>query len=80
MILRMIMEGYIDYAISSMLNVKNVRKIYLDALLKMIWKTTSDRISSVFSIAMLVVVFVFPFFVWALLWIKFKKLPDEETI
>jgi hypothetical protein len=26
MILRMIMEGYIDYAISSILNVKNVRK------------------------------------------------------
>jgi hypothetical protein len=46
----------------------------------MIWKTTSDRISSVFSIVMLVVVFIFPFFVWALLWIKFKNLPEEETI
>lgn len=33
MILRMIMEGYIDYAISSMLNVKNVRNICLNILL-----------------------------------------------
>lgn len=28
----------------------------------------------------LVVVFVFPFFVWALLWVKLKTLDQEETI
>jgi hypothetical protein len=69
MILRMILEGYIEYSISSILNVRD-----------MVWITNSDKLSSAFAIVILVVVLVFPFFVWALLWSKYSILGQEKAI
>lgn len=46
----------------------------------MVWITKSDKISSSFAIVTLVVVLVFPFFVWALLWSKYSILSQEKSI
>jgi hypothetical protein len=46
----------------------------------MAWKTYSDKISSSFAIITLVVVLVFPFFVWVLLWKKFTFLKQEISV
>lgn len=46
----------------------------------MVWKTNSDKISSAFAIVTLVVVLIFPFFVWALLWSKFSILNQEKAV
>ena len=46
----------------------------------MVWLTLSDKISSSFSIITLVVVVVFPFFIWVLLWEKFSTLKNESAV
>jgi hypothetical protein len=46
----------------------------------MVWITKSDKLSSAFAIVTLVVVLVFPIFVWALLWYKYSNLGQEKAI
>jgi hypothetical protein len=46
----------------------------------MVWITKSDKLSSAFAIVTLVVVLVFPIFVWGLLWYKYSNLGQEKAI
>lgn len=39
--------------------------------------TKSDKLSAAFSCVTLVVIFIFPFFVWVLLWRKFSVLNTD---
>jgi|LauGreDrversion4_2_1035121.scaffolds.fasta_scaffold60629_1 hypothetical protein len=57
MILRLILEGYLEFAINSVTNLQDMK-----------WNNTSDHIASIFAISTFIVVIVFPFFVWHLLW------------
>lgn len=69
MILRMFLEGFIEYAITSLVNLK-----------KLEWSTRSDTFSSVLAIIIFVCVVIFPFFLWALLWVKQGKLTEADTV
>jgi hypothetical protein len=53
-LLRLLIEGYLDFAIDSALNSTN-----------MVWNTKSDRFASLISIIMLVGITIFPFLMWA---------------
>lgn len=57
MILRMFLEGYMEYAITSLINIYKLK-----------WDTWSNGFSSVFSLTIFTWVFLFPFLVWFLLW------------
>jgi hypothetical protein len=66
MILRMLLEGYMEFAITSSMNVSDLR-----------WKNYSDKISSSFAIIMLAVMIGFPLGVWYLLWRQINKLKED---
>jgi hypothetical protein len=67
MILRMFLEGYIEYSITSLVNLK-----------KLSWENNSDRFSSILAIIIFVCVLIFPFLIWFLLWKKQEKLGSDE--
>ena len=56
-ILRLILEGYMQYAITSLTNVRSLQ-----------WGNSSDTFASLFAIAILIILLVFPFLIWFLLW------------
>ena len=66
MILRLILEGYMDYALSSLLNIQNL-----------IWKTQSDKFASVFTILAIATIICFPFLVAIIVWRKQKQLAEK---
>jgi hypothetical protein len=55
LILRLIIEGYMDFSVTSFLNVTHL-----------IWKTRSDVIASIVTIVLVIVVALFPGVVWIL--------------
>jgi hypothetical protein len=55
LILRLIIEGYMDFSVASLLNVKN-----------MLWNTRSDIAASIVTIIILTVVVLFPGLVYYL--------------
>ena len=70
LILRMFLEGYIEYAITSLINIY-----------KLEWDTRSNSFSSVFSIVIFTLIFIFPFIVWYILWKNSaEKLLEQESI
>lgn len=66
MILRMFLEGYMEYAITSLMNIYKLQ-----------WDTRSNSFSSVFSIIIFAWIFIFPFLVWYILWRNSEKLEEE---
>lgn len=69
MFLRMFLEGYIQYSITSLINLYKTK-----------WVTRSDIFSSIFSIIIFTWIFCFPFLIWILLWKNFDKLQDQKQI
>ncbi|TNV87623.1 hypothetical protein FGO68_gene4551 [Halteria grandinella] len=65
--LRMFLEGYIQYALSSMLNMTSLE-----------WDTDRNIFSSLLAICIFIAVIIFPSFIWLLLWNK-QALLDEEV-
>ena len=69
MFLRLFLEGYIEFSISSLMNLYNIR-----------WDSKSDTFSSIFSIIIFAWIIFFPFLVWILLWKNFNHLKDQTQI
>lgn len=69
LILRLIIEGYMDFSISSFLNVTN-----------MLWNTKSDVAASIVTILTIIVVAVFPGLIWILVKKNHEKLQEKEKI
>ena len=67
MILRMFLEGYMEYSITSLMNIYKLK-----------WESRSDAFSSVFSIIIFLWIFIFPFLVWYLCWKNLGKLNEEK--
>jgi hypothetical protein len=65
MFLRLFIEGYLEFSITSLMNLYNMR-----------WDSKSDAFSSIFSILIFVWIFFFPILVWVLLWKNFNHLKD----
>jgi hypothetical protein len=68
MILRLILEGYMDYTMSSLLNVRDL-----------VWVTASDKFVSLFSITTFSVVLSFPFLAWCTLWLRQGTLEESDS-
>lgn len=68
MIIRMFLEGYMQYAITSLMNIYKLK-----------WNSKSETFSSLFSIIIFAWVFIFPFLVWFILWKNLEKLSDEKS-
>ena len=64
-LLRMFLEGYLVYAITSILNLYKVK-----------WNSKSDAFSSIFSIIMFGLIIFFPLFIWVSLWKNYDNLSD----
>ena len=69
MFLRLFIEGYLEFSITSLMNLYNLR-----------WDSKSDAFSSIFSILIFVWIFFFPILVWVLLWKNFNHLKDQTQI
>ena len=69
MFLRMFLEGYMEYAITSLMNIYKLK-----------WDTRSETFSSVFSLVIFIWIFLFPMLVWFLLTRNFSKLSDQKII
>ena len=65
MLLRMFLEGYLAYSITSILNLYNLK-----------WVSRSDAFSSIFSIIIFTWIILFPLFVWVFLWKNYDSLSD----
>lgn len=69
LILRLIIEGYMDFSISSFLNVTN-----------MLWNTKSDVAASIVTILTIIVVAVFPGLIWILVKKNHENLQEKKKI
>ena len=65
LLLRMFLEGYLAYAITSILNLYKVK-----------WDSKSDAFSSIFSIIMFGWIIFFPLFLWVSLRKNYDNLSD----
>ncbi len=48
-------------------------------IIQLNWTKKSDQFSSFLALSIFAAVFVFPFFVWYILWAKIEKLNDNES-
>jgi hypothetical protein len=69
LILRNFLEGYMEYAISSLINIY-----------KLEWDSGTHKFSSIFSIIIFAWIFLLPFLVWFILWRNFEKLEKKESV
>ena len=79
MILRLIIESYLDFAVDSATNIQNVSFVLI-SYLQMVWVTSSDKTASVLSIILMIVVLGFPFFIMILLLKRIDSLRDDASI
>jgi hypothetical protein len=67
MFLRMFLEGYTEYSITSLMNIY-----------KLTWDSGSDIFSSTFSIVIFIWIFLLPFLVWHVVWKKKDSLSESQ--
>ena len=79
LILRLFLEGYLEYATTSFLNITNV-SIHQLNILQLNWVAYTGKLSSVFAIIIAVIIVSLPFITWILLWRRVGTLSDHENI
>ncbi len=80
MFLRMFLEGYMEYAITSLMNVYKVRQLIKIIIFQLKWDSRSEIFSSVFSLVIFVWIFLLPILLCFLLKKNFSKLSDQKII